>query len=43
MSAVSGSDFDITCEWATVGLLRDNLFELLCFKSTAPTCYLVML
>ena len=43
MDEVSGSAFGVTGEWATVGLLRDNIFELLCLKSTAPTCHLVML
>ena len=43
MTTVSGSDFGITGEWDTVGLLRDNIFELLCLKSTVPTCHLVML
>ena len=43
MSAVSGGDFGNTDEWATVRLLRDNIFELLCLKSTAPPCHLVML
>ena len=43
MAAVSGSAFGITSDWATVDLLRDNIFELLCVKSTAPTCHSVML
>ena len=43
MAAVSGSAFGVTGEWATVGLLRDNIFELLCLKSTAPICHSVML
>ena len=43
VAAVSGSTFDITGEWAMVDLLRDSIFELLCLKSTAPTCNLVML
>ena len=30
-------------EWATVGLLRDNIFELLCLKSTAPDYNVVVL
>ena len=42
MAAVPGSDFGITGEWAKVGLLRDNIFELLCLKYTVPTCHLVM-
>ena len=43
MAVVSGIDFVVTGEWAAVGLLRDNIFELLCLKSTAPICHLVML
>ena len=43
MAAVSGSAFDIIGEWDTVGLLSDNIFDLLFLKSTAPTCHLVML
>ena len=43
MDAISGSAFGITGEWDTVGLLRDDIFELLCLKSTAPTCHLVIL
>ena len=43
MAAVSGSAFGVTGEWATVGLLRDNIFELLCLKSTASACHLLML
>ena len=43
MAAVSGRDFDVTGEWATVGMLRDNMFALLCLTSTAPICHLVML
>ena len=43
MAAVSGSAFDVTGEWATVGVLRNNIFELLCITSTAPICHLVML
>ena len=42
MDAVSGSAFGITCECYMVGLLRDNIFELLCLKYTAPACHLVM-
>ena len=37
MSTVLGSDFVITGKWAKLGFLRDNIFELLCLKSTAPT------
>ena len=43
MSAVSGSAFGITGEWDTIGLLMDNILELFCLKSAAPTCNLVML
>ena len=43
MAAVSGSAFGSTGEWAMVGLLRDNIFELLYLKSTAPTYHLLML
>ena len=47
MAAVSdsafGSAFGIIGEWATVGLLSDNIFDLLFLKYTAPTCNLVML
>ena len=43
MDEVSGSSFGIIGELSMVGLLRDNIFELLCLKSTAPTCHLVML
>ena len=43
MVAVSGSAFGITGEWDTVGFLRNNIYELLCLKSTAPTFHLVML
>ena len=42
MSAVSGRAFDVTGEWATVGVLRDNL-GLLCITSTVPICHSVML
>ena len=43
MAAVSVSAFGITGEWDPVGLLRDNIFELLYLKSTAPTCHSVIL
>ena len=43
MSAVSGSAFGIIGEWALVGLLSDNIFDLLFLKSTAPDCHLMML
>ena len=43
MSAVSGSAFVIIGEWDTVGLLSDNMFDLLFLKSTAPTCHSMML
>ena len=43
MAVVLGSAFDIIGEWDTVGLLSDNIFDLLCLKSNAPTCHLVML
>ena len=43
MAAVLGSAFSVTGEWDTVGLLRGNIFGLLCLKSTAPICYSVML
>ena len=42
MSAVSGRDFDVTVEWAEVGVLRDNMFALLYLMSTAPFFHLVM-
>ena len=43
MAAVSGSVFGIIGEWDTVGLLSDNIFDLLFLKSNAPACYSVML
>ena len=43
MAAVSISAFDVTGEWDTVGVLRGNIFELLCLTSTAPIWHLVML
>ena len=43
MAAILGSAFGITGEWGMVSLLRDNIFELLCLKYTAPTCNSVML
>ena len=42
MEAVLGSAFGIIGEWATLGLLSDNIFDLLFLKSTAPTCNLVI-
>ena len=50
MAAVSGSAFGIIghdsvrlTRWATVGLLNDNIFDLLFLKSTSPACHSVML
>ena len=43
MVAVSGSAFGVTGERAAVVLLRDNIFELLRLKSTAPIFHLLML
>ena len=43
MAAVSGSAFYVTDEWATVGVLRDIMVELLCLMSTALICHSVML
>ena len=43
MSAVSGRAFDVIGEWAKVGVLRDNVFALLCLMSTSPICHSVML
>ena len=43
MAAVSGGDFDMTGEWAMLGMLIDSMFVLLCIMSTAPICHLVML
>ena len=43
MAAVSGSAFDVTGEWDTVGVLRDNMFELICITYTAHICHSVML
>ena len=43
MAAVYGSVFGIIGEWATVGLLSDNMFDLLFLKSTEPNCHSVML
>ena len=43
MEVVSGSALGIIGEWATVGLLSDNMFDLLLIKSTAHDCHLVML
>ena len=42
MAVVSGRAFDLTGEWATVGVLEDN-FLLLFLMSTAPICHSVML
>ena len=43
MAVVLGRAFDVTGEWYTVGVLRDNVFALLCLTSTAPICHSVML
>ena len=43
MAAVSSSAFGIIGKWATVGLLNDNIFDLLFLRSTTPACHLVML
>ena len=43
MAAVLGRSFVIIGEWATVGFLSDNIFDLLFLKSTAPAFHLVML
>ena len=43
MAAVLGRAFDVTGEWATVGVLRYNVLALLCLISTAPICHSVML
>ena len=43
VAEVSSSAFGIIGEWATVGLLSDNTFDLLFLKSAAPTCHGVML
>ena len=43
MAAVLGRSFVIIGEWATVGLLIDNMFNLLFLKSTAPAFHYVML
>ena len=43
MEAILGSAFGIIGEWATVGLLIDNMFNLLFLKSTAPAFHYVML
>ena len=43
MAAVSGSAFCITGEWATVDLMRDDIFGLLCLEPTAPACHSVLL
>ena len=39
MVAVSVSAFGIIGEWVMVGLLSDNMFDLLFLKSTAPVCH----
>ena len=41
MAAVLGGAVGVTGEWATVGMLRDNMFELLCLTSTVPICHSV--
>ena len=43
MAVVLDIASDVTGEWATVGVFRDNLFVLLCLTPTAPICRLVML
>ena len=43
MAALSVSAFGVTGEWATIGLLMDNIFELVYLKCIARICYLVML
>ena len=43
MAEVSGSNFGIIDEWATVGLLSDNMFDLLFIKSNSPACHSLML
>ena len=43
MADVSGSAFRTIGDWDTVGLLSDNIFDLLFIKSTAPACHSVML
>ena len=43
VAAVYGSAFGIIGEWDTVGLLIDNIFDLLFPKSTTLACHLVML
>ena len=43
MAEVSGSSVSIIGEWDTVGLLSDNMFDLIFIKSTAPDCHLVLL
>ena len=43
MSAVLSSDFAIPGQWDMVGVLRDNMFELLCLTSNAPICHSVIL
>ena len=43
MAAELGRDFDIIGEGATVGVLSDNIFDLLFVKSTAPAFHSVLL
>ena len=43
MAAVLVSAFGITGELDKVGFFRDNIFELLCLKSTVHACHSVML
>ena len=43
MAVVSDRDFDVIGEWYTVGVLRDNIFALLCLTSTAPIYHSLML
>ena len=42
MVAVWGNAFGIICDWATVGFLSDNIFDLLFLKSTEPACNYLM-
>ena len=43
VAAVSSRAFDVIGEWDMVGMLRDNVFVLLCLMYTARICHLVML
>ena len=43
VSVVLGRAFYVTSEWATVGVLIDNAFTVLCMTSTAPIYHSVML